>query len=94
MLSDRGNNLNEIEVVEKNIRNLEEKLTNKLENIQLNYEQWVRRNGMDNSSRELLNDINDTKGRGELDIKQQKRRLENLYKELKVIDNKLNQLTN
>ena len=90
LLSDRGIILNEIEVIKKNIRDLEERLTNDLEKLQLNYEQWVRRNGMDDTSRALLNDINDRKERGELDIKQQKRRLENLYEELKIIDNKLN----
>jgi chromosome segregation ATPase len=91
--SDKEHIENQIEGVEKNLKELEGRLINDLENLQLDYDQRVRMSGTDDVSTRILNDIINRKERGELDIKQQKRRLANLYEELKSIQNNLEQLT-
>ena len=79
----------QIEIVEKHIKELEERLINFLEQAQLDYDQCVRTNGNSDISETKLNIMNDRKEREQLYINQQKRRLAILYEELKKIQNRL-----
>lgn len=92
LLTEKNNIEFQIDNFEKHLKEFEAGVINSLEHIQMNYEQWVRKNGMDSVSESLLNDIRDRKERGELEINQKKRKLATLYEELKKIQNKLKEL--
>lgn len=89
---DKCNIEGRIESLEKHIKELEERLLVYLEQAQLNYDQWVRRNGTGDASENMLNDMKDRREREELEINQQKRRLATLNDELKHIQSKLEAL--
>jgi len=92
LLTEKNNIEFQIDNFEKHLKEFEAGVLNSLEHMQMNYEQWVRRNGMDSVSESLLNDIRDRKERGELEIDQKKRKLAKLYEELNKIQNKLEEL--
>lgn len=82
----------QLQTVESHIRELEGRLINYLEQAQLHYDQWVRKNGISDVSESMLNDMNDRKEREELEIVQEKRRLANINEELNNIHKKLEEL--
>ncbi len=92
LMVEKENTERQIEIVENHIKEREERLINFLEQAQLDYDQWVRRNGISAVSESKLNDMNDRKERETLEINQQKRRLANLNEELQNIQNKLDGL--
>lgn len=85
----KENTENQIEIAENHIKEREERLINYLEQARIDYDQWVRTNGISDVSETKLNIMNDRKEREQLEINQQKRRLVTLYEELKKIQTKL-----
>jgi len=89
----KENTENQIEIVENHIKEREEGLINYLEQAQIDYDQWVRTNGIGDVSETKLNIMNDRKEREQLEINQQKRRLANLMEQVRNIQIKLEELT-
>lgn len=89
LMVEKENTENQIAIVDNYIKEREERLINFLEQAQLDYDQWVITNGNSDISQNKLNIMNDRKEREQLYINQQKRRLANLYEELKKIQIKL-----
>jgi hypothetical protein len=75
LLIEKINIQSQVDLSEKYLKELEIGLIDNLEHMQLNYEQWVRKNGVDNVAESLLNDIRDKKERGELEIAQNKEKI-------------------
>jgi len=84
---------NQMEGCEKRIKEMTGKMLDDLEHNQLEYNQYVRKSGTDDTSAQKLHYIQDRKEKWELMINQEKRALANFYEELKSIQNKLEQLT-
>lgn len=84
---------NQIEGCEKRIKDMTGKMLDDLEHNQLEYDQYVRKSGTDDTSAQKLHYIQDRKEKWELMINQEKRRLADFYEELKNVQNKLEQLT-